>query len=259
MSEGTEPMTGPMKRRRVWVLLGTGLLGAWALSGCSKNAGGGSSGGGAAPSPAHPAMRTAPTGASNSSSSSSGSAGLPQGHPPIQSRASGQSPPAASGGTVNAADLVAQLARFGMSVTFPEGWILERGSSMRLATVRLPRAEGDTTDGEMSIIPARGSVDANVRRWEGQFKEKPSAKVSTRAVEGGLEVTVVEIDGTFTAGGGPMMGGGTPQPNTKMLGAIVETPGKGEMVFFKGWGPAATMEKWRASFEAFVASIHVPR
>ncbi len=31
--------------------------------------------------------------------------------------------------------------------------------------------------------------------------------------------------------------------------------GKLETVFFKAWGPTATMEKWRASFESFVQSI----
>lgn len=231
------------------------MLSVWALFGCSKNTGGAGEEG-AVPAPAHPAMRTPPTGGT---SATGGSEGLPQGHPPIQGRPPAQSRPAASGGAVSAAEVVAQLEQFGISVTFPEGWELERGSSMRLATVRLPRAEGDTTDGEMSIIPARGSVDANVRRWEGQFREKPTAQVSTRTADGGLEVTVVEIDGTFTAGGGPMMAGGAPRPNTKMLGAIVQRPGKGEMVFFKGWGPAATMEKWRASFESFVDSIRVPQ
>ncbi len=165
----------------------------------------------------------------------------------------GGSPPAPSGASVSAEEVSAQLARFGMVVEFPEGWKLERGSSMRLATVRLPREEGDSKDGEMSIIPARGTVDANVRRWEGQFKDKPTAQLSTRDV-GSLQVTVVEIDGTFTSGG-PMMGGGAASSDTKLLAAIVQQTGKSEMVFFKAWGPTATLEKWRASFESFVQSI----
>ena len=236
------------------------LLGVCLLAGCSKNAGNGDAAA-AGGSPAHPAMRAAP-----SVSGSPGGLGargtLPQGHPPVQGRSAvpahppmqGGSPPAGSGGSISAEEVNAQLARFGMVVEFPEGWKLERGSSMRLATVRLLRAEGDSKDGEMSIIPARGSVDANVRRWEGQFKEKPTAQLSTQSVEGGLEVTVVEIDGTFTSGG-PMMGGGAAASDTKLLGAIVQQTGKSEMVFFKAWGPTATMEKWRASFESFVQSI----
>ena len=82
---------------------------------------------------------------------------------------------------------------------------------------------------------------------------------SSRAVEGGIQVTVVEIDGTFAAGGGPMMAGGSPEPGTKMLAAIVEVPGGFQKIFFKAWGPEATMEKWRASFESFVESIRPSR
>ena len=241
---------------KLWAPLAAILLGVCLLIGCSKNAGSGDAAA-AGRSPVHPAMRAAPA----VTGSTGGLGTLPQGHPPVPGRSPapahppmrGGSPPAPSGGSVSAEEVTAQLARFGMVVKFPEGWKLERGSSMRLATVRLPREEGDSKDGEMSIIPARGTVDANVRRWEGQFKEKPTAQLSTRDV-GSLQVTVVEIDGTFTSGG-PMMGGGAAASDTKLLGAIVQQTGESEMVFFKAWGPTATMEKWSASFESFVQSI----
>ena len=98
---------------------------------------------------------------------------------------------------------------------------------------------------------ARGEVEIFTVSRQNQLH---CARLSTQSVEGGLDVTLVEIDGTFTSGG-PMMGGGAAAAGTKLLGAIVQQTGKSEMVFFKAWGPTATMEKWRASFESFVQSI----
>ena len=78
---------------------------------------------------------------------------------------------------MSAAELEEQLAsRGGLKVKFPAGWVLEGGSGMRLGTARLPRVDGDSEDGEMSIIPAFGSVDANVARWEGQFDGSPTQR-----------------------------------------------------------------------------------
>ena len=127
---------------QLWTPLAIFLLSACLLIGCSKNAGNGDVAV-AGSSPAHPAMRAAPS----VSGSTGGLGTLPQGHPPVEGRSpapahppmQGGSPPAPSGGSVSAEEVTAQLARFGMAVKIPEGWKLERGSSMRLATVRLLR------------------------------------------------------------------------------------------------------------------------
>jgi hypothetical protein len=103
----------------------------------------------------------------------------------------------------------------------------------------------------MSISSVGGSLEANIERWRGQFQEKPEPTVQKRTVSG-LEVTTVEMEGTFSAG---MGGGGTPKPGTLLLGAIVRVPGAQNLIFFKAWGPKATMEKARGDFEAFVSSF----
>lgn len=146
----------------------------------------------------------------------------------------------------------------GLAVTLPTGWVEVASSSrMRLGTVRLPRVEGDTEDGELSIIPAMGTVEANVDRWSGQFQEKPVPVLSTREV-GEFEITFVELWGTFSPGMGAG-GNSTPKPETLLLGAIVRMPGVSSLLFFKAWGPRKTMDQRKPEFEEFVSSLRPAR
>ena len=53
----------------------------------------------------------------------------------------------------------------------PAGWQkVDNPNPMRKATFKIPRAEGDPEDGEMSVSLAGGTVDQNVQRWSGQFE-----------------------------------------------------------------------------------------
>jgi hypothetical protein len=147
------------------------------------------------------------------------------------------------------------LRTLGLTAALPEGWVEESSTSQfRLATLRLPRIEGDEADGELSVTAAGGTVEANIERWRGQFSEAPEPITRERTTPGGIEVTLVEMAGTFSAGG--MGQPSTPQPGTRLLGAVAKIPGGGEqLLFLKGWGPAATMERWKEAFEAFVDSL----
>jgi folate-dependent tRNA-U54 methylase TrmFO/GidA len=119
---------------------------------------------------------------------------------------------------------------------------------MRLATFRLQRSEGDTEDVEVSVIPAMGSEAANIDRWRSQqFKENPVPATTTREVPG-MKLTVTEMEGTFVTASGP-------RPGTKLWGAIVRLSGADNLIFFKAWGPKASMEKWKASFDELAASL----
>jgi len=213
------------------------------------------------PEPAHPAMKDAATAGSATSAtdphSSTGLGELPPGHPPIPRAPATAGAPAATPATpvpaasapAAAGDLASSLARFGLSVKIPAGWKADTGArSMRLATFFLEKAEGDPRDAEVSVIPAMGSEQANIDRWRGQFQENPPA--TTRESEsGGIKVTVTEMEGTFTgAEGGPQAG-------TRLWGAILRAPGASQLIFFKSWGPRATMEKWKASFDELAASV----
>jgi hypothetical protein len=231
----------------------SGLALGWAALSCGCDDGGKQAAAVDAPyraaKPLHPAM-SAPVAESGQS---------PEGG--LNSRMQGSSTTAAplppQGGS---GGLAVGLARAGLAADIPPAWIEQPSTSaMRLATIRLPRIEGDTKDGEMSVIQLpgeAGGLQANVTRWEGQFQEKPKAKTESIQTAGGVKVTTVEIQGTFSPGGGPMMrSSGDPISGALLLGAIVELPSGAGLLFFKSWGPKTTMEHWRESFDGFVQSL----
>ncbi len=166
-------------------------------------------------------------------------ADMPPGHPPVSGSA-GAADPAAGGA-------VAEL-----TWKAPPRWEkVPNTSSMRLATYRVPRAEGDGEDAELSVTQAGGSIDANVERWMGQFGEegRRTAKRTTRKV-GSLDVTVVEVEGTFSGGMGPKAGA---EKGWALLGAIVATPGMPH--FFKLTGPVKSVKAAKAEFDQLVGSV----
>lgn len=146
----------------------------------------------------------------------------------------------------------------------PEGWVEETPSSaMRRGQYRLPRAEGDHEDAEVAVFYFEGqggSVQANVDRWLGQFtKEDGSpaddvAQVSRRQVDS-LQVTVVDVSGTYQPAMGPMTARTEPRPHYRMLAAVVETPGG--PWFFRLTGPERTVSQWEESFHSFLEGIRL--
>jgi hypothetical protein len=135
----------------------------------------------------------------------------------------------------------------------PNAWTqVDDQRPMRKATYKVTKVEGDPEDAEMSVTQVGGTVDANIKRWEGQFEGGGPAKLSDKEVAG-LKVTIVEISGTFK-GGGPMMGGdSTPKDNWALLGAIVHT--QPAAYFFKMTGPLKTVESARGDFDGLVGSF----
>ena len=97
-----------------------------------------------------------------------------------------------------------------------------------------------------------GDANQNISRWIGQF-DKPEAlkPVVEAATINGTKVTRVRVDsGTFSNGmpGQPA----TPQENTGLYGAILESP-QGD-VYVKFTGPAAVVAAAASNFEALIQS-----
>ena len=143
----------------------------------------------------------------------------------------------------------------------PEGWIQETPSSrMRKAQYRLPRAEGDPEDASVAIFhfPGGGSVDANLRRWYGQFVQPDGksseevAKVSKSTINN-LNQTVVDLSGTYLFKPTPMAPTSTEKPGFRMLAAVIET--SSGPWFVKAVGPEKTMAQWEDSFYEFMKSF----
>ena len=71
----------------------------------------------------------------------------------------------------------------------------------------IPAAAGDKEGGECAVfLNIGGGVEANINRWIGQFEpaDAPKAKQKKETING-LDVTMVDLTGTFK-GGGQMMG-----------------------------------------------------
>ncbi len=150
----------------------------------------------------------------------------------------------------------------GISWTPPATWKNASDKPMRAATYTVPSAAGDKDPGECAVYyfgPGQGgSVQANIDRWVGQFQQpdgKPSknvAKTTNRTIHG-LNVTTVDVTGTYGGMGGPMAATHSSKPGYRMLAAIVEGP-QGA-VFFKFTAPTKTLSARQAEFEKLLDSL----
>jgi hypothetical protein len=157
------------------------------------------------------------------------------------------------------------VAQTGMlHYTVPDGWTKEQPrSSMRQAQFTLPRAAGDSDDGEAVIFffgqGQGGSVTANLERWAGQVElaggrrgTVKDGKTSTFTANG-HNVTVLDIAGTYVAETMPGSGQRLNKPGFRMKAAVIETPGG--PYFVKITGPAKTIARWDAAIEQFLKSM----
>lgn len=135
----------------------------------------------------------------------------------------------------------------------PASWQkAENPSPMRKATYKIPHAEGDPEDAELSVSQAGGTVDMNVSRWSGQFDHATATVKRSEKTVNSLKVTVVEIHGKYNGSGMPGAPAPGPKDNYALLGAIVETT---PPTFFKLTGPQKTVDGAKADFDKFIESV----
>jgi hypothetical protein len=145
----------------------------------------------------------------------------------------------------------------GVHWTAAEPWKAQAARPMRAATYVVPAAPGDKEDGECGIYyfgqGKGGSVDDNIKRWIGQFEPpQHDAEPSKRSLNG-LNVTSIDLSGTYTGAGGPMATTKTIKPGYRLLGAIVEAP-EG-LIFIKFTAPAKTAAANQMNFENLLNSL----
>jgi hypothetical protein len=100
-----------------------------------------------------------------------------------------------------------------------------------------------------------GSVEANLERWGGQFTlngQPAPAKTAKKTVHG-LNVTTMDVTGTYVATGGMTMTPQPPKADYRMLAAIVEGPGGN--IFIKFTGPVKTVSGNAVKFDALLGSF----
>ncbi|MDE2506986.1 MAG: hypothetical protein KGM43_07235 [Planctomycetota bacterium] len=134
-------------------------------------------------------------------------------------------------------------------------------SNMRRAQLKVGPEAGDEEPGELVVYAfpgGAGTVDDNIKRWEGQFLTEKGgrAKADTKQVKTkNTTATRVEITGRYVAPLFPGSNETNDKPNYRLLGAIVITDTTG--YFFKLIGPEKTLVKHREEFDKLVDSIKV--
>lgn len=156
---------------------------------------------------------------------------------------------AGDGATVTTPTLVFDL---------PAGWTQQTATSaMRAAQVSVP---GEAGAGELVLFyfgPGQGGgVESNFDRWRGQMQVDGQASPERgELAANGFRISWIEVKGTLlpsTMGSGPS----SPQPGSRLLGAVVE--GEGGPWFFKLTGPEATIASGREAFFALLRSVRRP-
>jgi hypothetical protein len=144
----------------------------------------------------------------------------------------------------------------GLSWTPPGAWKSAGQKPMRVATYTVPAAAGDNEAGECAVYyfgqGQGGGVQANLDRWVGQFQQASGKRTGTKTIHG-LNVTTVDVSGTYMGMGGPMAASHTAKNGYRLLGAIVEGP-EGA-VFFKFTGPAKTVAASQPTFDKMLETL----
>jgi len=142
----------------------------------------------------------------------------------------------------------------------PETWTVKKPRSRIVGhEFAIPAAEGDESVGRLTIMGAGGSIQANVDRWIGQFEQpdgsrtKNDAKVAEKEIAG-QKVRFVDLSGTYQDRPRGPFGPAVPRKDYRMLGAIVQTKGKGNF-FIKLYGPSKTIASAEEQFQGFVESL----
>lgn len=95
-----------------------------------------------------------------------------------------------------------------------------------------------------------GGIDANIKRWVGQFEGKPEVN-REELTFGNTKVVLLTASGTYLDGG-PMSPTKTPRPDYTLCGAILA--GDQSNVFIKMAGPKVAMARAQADFKKLATS-----
>ena len=162
--------------------------------------------------------------------------------------AAAQMPNAVGGAEVKSDKLVVQ----GLASQIPAAWTpTPLSSTLRVAQFGLPAVAG-AEPGEVAVyffpVGQGGSQEANIERWSSQFTGadgKPVAPATSKSKSGDIEVTVVELQGSYARGVG-MGPSGDAKPDQTLMVAMTEAPvGR---ITMQMYGPNKTVAAQRDNF-----------
>jgi len=170
---------------------------------------------------------------------------------PFAGGASAPTPPFASGapvaGNTPASSAQAEGKPSPLKYKVPEGWKDRGASGMRLLTLWV----GDATDppNEVTIIPASGDLESNVRRWQEQLSPNVDDSTVKSAIEKATKVQVEGIDASVV-----QLVDSPDQPKQSILAAVIPMDAQSSL-FIKYKGDAKTADAERQRFIEFVESV----
>ncbi len=139
------------------------------------------------------------------------------------------------------------------SLKAPETWKREKPRNRIIEQeFSVPAADGDEAPGRITMMFSGGSLEDNLDRWKGQFKQIDKAKEVEKHKIADLDLHVVDITGTFVDKPGPFAPG-VDREGYRMLGAIIEM-GKSNY-FIKFYGPKATIEEHADEFKKLLDTL----
>jgi hypothetical protein len=149
--------------------------------------------------------------------------------------------------------------------TAPAEWKAEKPQfGTRLHQFRLPKAEGDKEDAEVTVSyfgqGQGGGVNENVQRWKGQFVPPTGksiddvAKVEKMKV-GDVEVTYLDVQGTYKSRNPPFDPNAKEElkPDSRMIAVYLAT--KTGPHFIRCVGPAKTVEQYKKGFDEWLKAF----
>jgi hypothetical protein len=137
-------------------------------------------------------------------------------------------------------------------LTPPVAWTKTANSSSFVAAeFSLPRADGDSADGRLTISTAGGSLEANIDRWKGQFKPQPKSMSQEDVEIAGMKAKIVDMSGDFNDQRGPF-GPGELRPDYRMIAAVI--PVGDQLHFVKATGPQKTIASHATAIQQFIRS-----
>ncbi|MDR3618886.1 MAG: hypothetical protein P4L85_06000 [Paludisphaera borealis] len=165
-------------------------------------------------------------------------------------------------GLVGADDPKKTVEAGGVTFKAPESWkSVPTKSQMRKAQLRVEPIKGDDFPADLVVYVfpgGAGSVEANVKRWQDQFKDADgkTPKIESKKLKGkNVEATRVETSGLYHPTAFPGMPAEPDRPNARLLGAIVVTDKYG--YFLKMVGPDKTMKEASKAFDELISSLEV--
>lgn len=132
----------------------------------------------------------------------------------------------------------------------PPGWVDAGASGMRLATLRTAADTADPADvGEITIIPASGTLQGNATRWQEQLTPTADPEKVDRAIAAGEKVDVDGVEATVL-----MLLDDAEENQQAILAAVIPVDDTTSL-FVKFKGAASLARRLRDPFTAFVRSI----